>query len=168
MLQTCCGEDDQYPSHSCLIDGIRVEQPVGTGYTIGTPVAHTEEEISQDFVGFLKNFQLAFGIQNFKIYVTGESAAGRYVPYISAALLDEKNEEYFNLKGNFGRLKATFDFLLLTFELGAMVYDPTIGGYQQQIPVLSFIQNNNDVFKFNKTFIASIEALHTSCGYKDF
>jgi carboxypeptidase C (cathepsin A) len=35
------------------------------------------------------------GIKNFKIYVTGESYAGRYVPYISAAMLDEKDKEFF-------------------------------------------------------------------------
>jgi carboxypeptidase D len=31
--------------------------------------------------------------------VTGESYAGRYVPYISAAMLDEKDQEYFDLQG---------------------------------------------------------------------
>jgi carboxypeptidase D len=50
-----------------------VEQPVGTGYTVGDVTATTEEEIAQDFVKFFKNFQTTFGIKNFKIYVTGES-----------------------------------------------------------------------------------------------
>jgi carboxypeptidase D len=49
-----------------------VEQPVGTGYTQGTPTATTQEETAQDFIGFFKNFQDTFGIKNFKIYVTGE------------------------------------------------------------------------------------------------
>jgi len=51
----------------------RVEQPIGTGFTIGTPTANSEEEIAQDFIKFFKNFQQIFGIKNFKIYVTGES-----------------------------------------------------------------------------------------------
>lgn len=59
----------------------------------------SEEEIAQDFIKFFKNWQQTFGIKNFKIYVTGESYAGRYVPYISAAMLDEKDTEYFDLKG---------------------------------------------------------------------
>jgi carboxypeptidase D len=50
-------------------------------------------------VKFFKNFQKTFGIKNFKIYVTGESYAGRYVPYISAAFLDQKDKEYFDLDG---------------------------------------------------------------------
>jgi carboxypeptidase D len=57
------------------------------------------QAIAQDFLGFFKNFQDTFGIKNFKIYVTGESYAGRYVPYISAAMLDAENTQYFNLSG---------------------------------------------------------------------
>ena len=48
---------------------------------------------------FFKNFQDTFGIKNFKIHVTGESYAGRYVPYISAAFLDQNDTEYYDLKG---------------------------------------------------------------------
>ena len=58
----------RWPTYFC-----RVEQPVGTGFTIGTPTANSEEEIAQDFIKFFKNFQQIFGIKNFKIYVTGES-----------------------------------------------------------------------------------------------
>jgi carboxypeptidase D len=61
--------------------------------------ATSEEDIAQDFIKFFQNFQDIFGIKNFKIYVTGESYAGRYVPYISAAMLDENNKEYFDLNG---------------------------------------------------------------------
>ena len=50
---------------------IRVEQPVGTGFTTGKPTANSEEEIAQDFVKFFKNFEKTFGIKNFNIYVTG-------------------------------------------------------------------------------------------------
>ncbi len=77
----------------------RVEQPVGTGFSIGEVTATGEEDLAQDFVNFFRNFETTFGIKNFKIYVTGESYAGRYVPYISAAMLDEKDKEYFDLSG---------------------------------------------------------------------
>lgn len=77
----------------------RVEQPIGTGFSIGTPKATTEEEIAQDFIKWFKNFQDIFGIKNYKIYVTGESYAGRYVPYISAAMLDAQDKTYYNLSG---------------------------------------------------------------------
>lgn len=82
----------------------RVDQPVGTGFSLGTPTATTQEETAADFVKFFKNFQNIFGIKNFKIYVTGESYAGRYVPYISAAFLDEKDPEYYDLQGEISLL----------------------------------------------------------------
>ena len=130
----------------------RVDQPVGTGYSIGTPTASTEEEIAQDFVRFFKNWQEMFGIKNFKIYVTGESYAGRYVPYISAAILDEQNKENFDLHG-------------------ALVYDPCIGQFdyiQQELPVVPFVQEHANMFNFNETFMAELEKLHESCGYAEF
>jgi len=82
-----------------LTNVLFVEQPVGTGFSTGVVTATTEEEIAQDFVKFLKNFETTFGIKNYSIYVTGESYAGRYVPYISAAILDEKDTTYYDLKG---------------------------------------------------------------------
>ena len=82
-----------------LTNVLWVEQPVGTGFSIGNVTATSEEEIAQDFADFFLNFQTIFGISKFKIYVTGESYAGRYVPYISAAMLDKKDTEHFDLSG---------------------------------------------------------------------
>jgi len=55
-----------------LTNMLWVEQPVGTGYSTGTPTATNQEETAIDFIGFFKNFQDIFGIKNYKIYVTGE------------------------------------------------------------------------------------------------
>ena len=76
-----------------------VEQPVGTGFSQGTVTATSEEDVAADFVNFFKNFEDIFGIKNYKIYVTGESFAGLYVPYISAAMLDKNDTTYFDLSG---------------------------------------------------------------------
>ncbi|KAJ5174867.1 uncharacterized protein N7482_000744 [Penicillium canariense] len=135
-----------------LTNMLWVDQPVGTGYSIGTPTATSQEETAQDFIKFFKNFQQTFGIKNFKIYVTGESYAGRYVPYISAAMLDEKDKKYFDLQG-------------------ALAYDPCIGQFdyvQEEIPVVPFIKKNANLFNFNETFMAELEHLHQSCGYEEF
>ena len=59
-------------------------------------------------VNWFKNFQLTFGIKNFKIYVTGESYAGRYVPYVSGAFLDQNDTEYYDLKGKLVTLLMDF------------------------------------------------------------
>jgi carboxypeptidase D len=82
-----------------LTNMLWVDQPVGTGMSVGTPTATTQEETAQDFIKFFKNFEVLFGIKKFSIYVTGESYAGRYVPYISSAMIDQNGREYFDLKG---------------------------------------------------------------------
>ncbi|KAJ5601441.1 hypothetical protein N7510_010975 [Penicillium lagena] len=135
-----------------LTNVLWVDQPVGTGYSIGTPTATTQEETAAEFVKFFKNFQQTFGIKNFKIYVTGESYAGRYVPYISAAFLDQKDKEYFDLDG-------------------ALAYDPCIGQFdyvQEEVPVVPLVQQNANLFNFNETFMAELEHLHKACGYEEY
>ncbi|KAL4924150.1 putative pheromone processing carboxypeptidase (Sxa2) [Aspergillus undulatus] len=135
-----------------LTNMLWVEQPVGTGFAIGEVTATSQEEIAADFVKFFKNFEDLFGIKNFKIYVTGESYAGRYVPYVSAALLDQDDKEYYDLSG-------------------ALVYDPCIGQHdyiQEEAPAVPFVLENANLFNFNQSFLDELAALHESCGYKDF
>jgi hypothetical protein len=38
-------------------------------------------------------------MQGYKVYITGESYAGQYIPYLAAGMLDRKDTTYFNLKG---------------------------------------------------------------------
>jgi len=82
-----------------LTNVLWVEQPVGTGFSIGDVTAKNEADVAKDFNNFFLNFQQIFGIKNFKIFLTGESYAGRYVPYISAAMLDRKDPAHFNVSG---------------------------------------------------------------------
>ena len=79
-----------------LTNVLWVEQPVGTGFSIGDITATSEEEIAKDFADFILNFENIFGISKFKIIATGESYAGRYVPYISAEMIDRCDEDKFN------------------------------------------------------------------------
>ncbi|KAA8647348.1 hypothetical protein EYZ11_012953 [Aspergillus tanneri] len=135
-----------------LTNMLWVDQPVGTGFSTGTPTAVSQEEIAKDFVDFFKNFQKTFGIKNFKIYVAGESYAGRYVPYISSEILDQNDKEYYDLKG-------------------ALVYDPCIGQFdyvQEEVPAVPFVQENANLFNFNASFMEKLESLHKSCGYADY
>jgi carboxypeptidase D len=72
-----------------------VEQPVGTGFSQGTPTATSEADVASQFLGFFKNFVNTFGLQNRKIYITGESYAGYYVPYIADAMLNTNDTTYY-------------------------------------------------------------------------
>lgn len=82
-----------------LTNVLWVEQPVGTGFSVGNVTANSEEEIAEDFAKFFLNFQKIFGIKKFKIFVTGESYAGRYVPYISANFIDKKDKDHYDVHG---------------------------------------------------------------------
>ncbi|KAL1409436.1 hypothetical protein Q8F55_003419 [Vanrija albida] len=135
-----------------LTNVLWVDQPIGTGFSAGTPYATSQEEIAAAFAKFFKNWQDIFGIKNYKIYVTGESYAGRYVPYISAEFINQNNTANFNLSG-------------------ALMYDPVIGdmGYvQTQPPTVGHVEANLNLWGFNDTFMESLRAAHKSCGYQDY
>jgi carboxypeptidase D len=87
---------------------VRIDQPVGTGFSVGTPTATDEQDIADDFVQFLTKFQKLYNIRNFRIFMSGESYAGRYVPYISAAMLDKNDTEHFNLSGKLSAIGSSF------------------------------------------------------------
>ncbi|KAF8863784.1 alpha/beta-hydrolase [Acephala macrosclerotiorum] len=80
-----------------LTNMLWVEQPVGTSFSGGQVRAKSEYDIAYDFIDFFMNFQTTFGIENFKIYMTGKSYAGRYVPYIPSVMLDRHNTTYYNI-----------------------------------------------------------------------
>ncbi|KAJ3548230.1 hypothetical protein NM688_g5322 [Phlebia brevispora] len=77
-----------------LIDYIWVDQPVGVGYSTAdsTGYVNDEDQVGSDFVGFLSNLVQVFpNLATRPFYLTGESYAGRYIPYIAKALFSTSN-----------------------------------------------------------------------------
>ncbi|KAH9873230.1 hypothetical protein J1614_005628 [Plenodomus biglobosus] len=138
-------------SWSNLTNMVWVEQPVGTGFTQGNPTATSQEEIAEEFVGFFKNFVDTFGLNNRKIYITGESYAGRYVPYIADAMLNKNDTEYYNVKG-------------------VMFYDPSIAedSVLADVPAVAFVDKWAGLFNFNETFTKDIHERADACGYTKY
>ena len=130
-----------------------VEQPAGTGFSAqkGTPPATDELEVAKQFLGFWKNFVETFGLQNRKIYITGESYAGYYVPYIADAMHNETNTELYNVES-------------------IMFYDPslTYDVVQEDIPALPFVEHWGSLFNLNASYMENLTARHEACGYKKF
>lgn len=128
-----------------------VEQPVGVGFSQGVPTATNEDEVAQEFLGFFENFVDTFALQGKNVYVTGESYAGYYVPYIAGAMLDKKDKEYFNVKGT-------------------MIYDPVIGNEELQTDVVAvpYVDKWAGLFSLNESFTAEIHKSYESCGHKDY
>src|SRR5436190_19196932 len=74
-------------------------RPVGTGFSQGTPDAMSETDVASQFLGFFKNFVETFSLSGRKVYITGESYAGYYIPYIADAMLNSHNTNHYNVKG---------------------------------------------------------------------
>ena len=81
-----------------LTNMVWVEQPVGTGFTQGTADVTDETGVASEFLGFWKNFVDTFGLQNRKVYISGESYAGYYVPYIADAMLNSNDTVYYDVE----------------------------------------------------------------------
>jgi carboxypeptidase D len=126
-----------------------VDQPVSVGFSVGNATAKNEDDIAADFIGFFNNFtDIFFGKSEFKVYVTGESYAGRYIPYISAAMLDEESSYSVG---------------------GALIYDGVIGALdtiQIDTVVFPFIEVHTEQFSYlNSTQISDLQSNYHSCGF---
>lgn len=72
---------------------------MGTGFDQGTPTATNEEEVAAQFLEFWEVFMTTFGLQHRKVYITGESYAGAYIPHIAKAMIDANDKALYNLQG---------------------------------------------------------------------
>lgn len=129
---------------------IWVEQPVGVGFSQGVPNIRNEVELGKEFIGFLKQFVETFEIQGYKIYVTGESYAGYYVPYIADALITANDP----------------DMPLA----GIAINDPIIGDdtAQQQAVIVDYVDYWNNLMFLNQTFLGQIHERNDQCGYTQY
>ena len=79
-----------------------VDQPIGTGYSKGSifNMPKNEEKVSQQFGIFLKKFFEEYPeLAKRDLYVTGESYAGHYIPYIADYIQTQSDFKDINLKG---------------------------------------------------------------------
>lgn len=61
-----------------LTNVLYAEHAADTGYSRGPFTALNEEDIGAQFASWYKNFAQTFGLEGYKIYVTGESFGGQY------------------------------------------------------------------------------------------
>ena len=67
-----------------LTNVVWVDQPVDVGFSTGAVDITDEFDLAKDFSNFWRRFAKTFCMENFKIYLTGESYAGYYIPYIAS------------------------------------------------------------------------------------
>ncbi|KAI0343371.1 alpha/beta-hydrolase [Trametopsis cervina] len=139
-------------SWTSLANVVWVEQPVGTGFSQGTPNITNDDELAAQVAGFLGQFLEVFHeLKGSNFWVTGESYAGFYVPYIANFLYEHPGEVDLNLQG-------------------IWIADPSLswGLVQQEIPALRFAQAHRDLFPFNESFYAQLQNISDTCGYTDY
>ncbi|KAK4203791.1 carboxypeptidase [Triangularia verruculosa] len=134
-----------------LTNIVYVEQPVGTGFSKGTPTITNEEELAGQFLGWWKNFIDTFSMQGYRVYITGESYAGLYCPYIASAMLDANDTTYYKVSG-------------MMMNNAAIDVTPVMA----IIPTVGFVDYWASLFPFNDTFRAHIKSVDAMCGYSEF
>ncbi|KAI5118653.1 hypothetical protein M0805_002573 [Coniferiporia weirii] len=128
-----------------------VEQPVGTGFSQGTPSIENDDQLAEQVMGFLEQFLEVFSeLKGKDFYLSGESYAGFYVPYIANWIYEHPGLDL-NLKG-------------------ISIADPSLSYnvVQQEIPALRFVQANSNLFPFNSSFLAELQNISDTCGYTDY
>lgn len=142
-------------SFTNLTNMVWVDQPIGTGFSPAAPGAaaqiNNEVDIGRDFAGFWQNFMTTFNLTGRKVYITGESYAGQYIPYIAQYMLEQNNTDYYNVAG-------------------IQINDPSIGPDSVLIeaPSVGALNVYNNVFSLNESFVADVNARAESCGYTSF
>ncbi|KIM77994.1 hypothetical protein PILCRDRAFT_607714 [Piloderma croceum F 1598] len=129
-----------------------VEQPIGTGFSQGTPDVKDENGVAAELVGFMQQFLEVFSeLKGKKLYLTGESYAGTYVPYIANYIYENPTALNLNLQG-------------------IWISDPSISWdvVQEQIPAVDFVHKYEHVFAFNQSFMAELDNKAASCNYTGY
>lgn len=128
-----------------------VEQPIGVGFTQGTPNITNEVELGLEFIGFYQNFVDAFKLDGVTTYITGESYAGYYVPYVADAFITAADDKYFKLGG-------------------VAINDPIIGDgtLQQQAVIYPFIEYWSNLFYLNDSYMDALRWTHEYCNYSSY
>ncbi|OAL18111.1 hypothetical protein AYO20_11778 [Fonsecaea nubica] len=134
-----------------LTNVVWVEQPVGTGFSQGTPTATSEADVASQFLGFFKNFVELFSMQGYTVYIAGESYAGYYVPYIADAMFNANDTEFYNISS-------------------IMIYDPSLSYdvVQEHIPVTAFVDYWLPLLDLNASFVQQLHNMSDACGYTAF
>lgn len=138
-----------------LTNMIWIDQPIGTGFSPAAPGApamiNNEADVAAQLAGFWKNFMTTFGMEGRKVYITGESYAGQYIPYIASHFLDLNDTTYYNIKG-------------IQINDPSINYDDTL----IEAPAVGALNYFSNIFNLNETFMADVNNRSEACGYNAF
>ncbi|KAJ7812365.1 alpha/beta-hydrolase [Mycena olivaceomarginata] len=142
-----------------LADTIWVDQPIGTGFSTSDSTGYVsdEDQTGEDFIGFLSNLAKVFpSLATRPLFLTGESYAGMYIPYITKHIFRNSNPPV-NLSkiairdGSLGS-QATIRHLPI---LNVIETYPAVIGYNQQVFEFFREQTHLCGFDLNLTYLQS-------------
>ncbi|EIN03589.1 alpha/beta-hydrolase [Punctularia strigosozonata HHB-11173 SS5] len=135
---------------TAFADYFWIDQPVGVGFSTSDAESYVtdEDQMATDFFGFLENLVKVFpSLRTRPLYLTGESYAGTYIPYIT--------KHYFGLKNPPVRLAR--------IAMGD-------GSYADQsivtlLPVVQIIETYPQIIGYNSTVFEYFREQEHLCGY---
>ncbi|ETI26220.1 hypothetical protein G647_02997 [Cladophialophora carrionii CBS 160.54] len=142
-------------SFTNLTNMVYIDQPIGTGFSPAADGApgkiRNETDVARQFAGFWKNFMTTFNMTGRKVYLTGESYAGMYIPYIADYFISQNNTDYYNVAG-------------------IQINDPSIGldSVLIEVPAVTHLNNYANVFGLNQTFMTAINKRAHDCGFPQY
>ncbi|CAO1636521.1 unnamed protein product [Parajaminaea phylloscopi] len=133
-----------------LANTLWIEQPVSVGLGRGRPDIKDEHGVAKEFYGFLQNYFTVFPqLKGKKLWITGESYAGQYIPYIVDYIYKQKDT--LNLQG---------------FN----VNDPSIVNdyIGEEIPSYQFALDHKQELGLNDSFVSHLTARADKLGVAKF
>lgn len=131
-----------------------VSNPVGVGFTEGKPDIVGMEGLADEFYGFLVQFFEAFPeLKGKRLWLTGESYAGKYIPYIAHKIYSEDGakDAGINLQGI-----AMNDPLFSTNFLG------------EEAPAFEYLERYKDVMRVNESTVKAVRKKAAKYGVDDY
>ncbi len=126
---------------------VYMDQPVGTGFSTGTPTALNEIDVAKQFDGFLTNFFKEFAeLQGMEVYIIGESYGGQYAPHVTRYQYQNGNKH--NVKG----------FMVIDGVITARVL-------QEDAVVEQFVVQHQKQLSFSNSDVQQVKKAAAACGY---
>ncbi|KAG1845213.1 Alpha/Beta hydrolase protein [Suillus tomentosus] len=110
-----------------------------------------EDDVATQLVGFFQQFLEVFSeLKGKKLYLTGESYAGTYVPYIANYIYENPTQLDLSLQG-------------------IWISDPSISwDVVQEIPAVDFVNKHAGLFSFNRTYMDYLNEKGATCNYTGY
>ena len=138
-----------------LTNMIWVDQPAGTGFSRGQPKNQSMEQVAEEFNGFLLSLYQTFPkLQGKRLWLAGESYAGKFIPYMADWIYKHEAENQ----------KAGIHLHGINMIDGFFM-DDIIG---KELPSMQFAQQHYRSMNISEADMSALEAKAQKIGIADY